>query len=221
MLSCRSCGGRLEITEDVDRFACAYCGTEQIVNRSGGIVTLQIVSDKLDRMTVGIDKTAAELAITRLSSELKELRETEASLNTSIKKESRALSQIEKYKQALAQKYRTANSIGGKLTTRYIPHITVGGALVAVAGFAFSETGFGNFLSIAGSAIFFIGILIALANRNAPDAKALQDQLNQIDVRIEEINSHLEDKRAKLQSAMSEIQQKEEELHRNREIASG
>lgn len=73
VLSCKSCGGRLEITSDLDRFACAYCGTEQIVNRRGGVVSLELVSEKLDGMKVGIDRTAAELAIIRLTNELQEL----------------------------------------------------------------------------------------------------------------------------------------------------
>jgi hypothetical protein len=39
-LSCPSCGNKLQITEDIDRLECDVCGTEHIVNRSGGIVTL-------------------------------------------------------------------------------------------------------------------------------------------------------------------------------------
>jgi DNA-directed RNA polymerase subunit M/transcription elongation factor TFIIS len=37
-LSCPSCGNKLQITDDIDRFACAACGNEYIVNRSGGDV---------------------------------------------------------------------------------------------------------------------------------------------------------------------------------------
>jgi hypothetical protein len=39
-LSCPSCGHKLQINEDIDRFACAACGNEHIVNRSGGDVFL-------------------------------------------------------------------------------------------------------------------------------------------------------------------------------------
>jgi predicted RNA-binding Zn-ribbon protein involved in translation (DUF1610 family) len=42
-LSCPSCGHKLQITEDIDRFACDACETEYIVYRGGGIVTLSIV----------------------------------------------------------------------------------------------------------------------------------------------------------------------------------
>ena len=72
-LSCPSCGHKLQITEDIDRFACAACGNEHIVNRSGGIVTLKPIIDSIAKVQVGVDKTASELAIVRLKKEIKEL----------------------------------------------------------------------------------------------------------------------------------------------------
>jgi ribosomal protein S27E len=42
-LSCPACGNKLQITEDIDRVACAACGNEHIVNRSGGVITLKPV----------------------------------------------------------------------------------------------------------------------------------------------------------------------------------
>jgi len=47
-LSCKSCGAKLELTEEIDRFVCAHCGSEWIVNRSGGIVYLEIADDIKD-----------------------------------------------------------------------------------------------------------------------------------------------------------------------------
>jgi ribosomal protein S27E len=69
-LSCPSCGGKLQITKDVERFACAHCGREHIVKRSGGIVSLSPVVDELKKVGVGVDKTASELAIVRLKDEI-------------------------------------------------------------------------------------------------------------------------------------------------------
>ena len=69
-LSCPSCGGKLEITNDVERFACSHCGREHIVKRSGGIVSLLPVVDALNRVGAGVDKTAAELAIARLQKDI-------------------------------------------------------------------------------------------------------------------------------------------------------
>jgi hypothetical protein len=72
-LTCPSCGGKLEITSDIDRFACSHCGREHIVKRSGGIISLSPVVDELKKVGVGVDKTAAELAIVRLQKEIAEL----------------------------------------------------------------------------------------------------------------------------------------------------
>lgn len=72
-LTCPSCGGKLQLTDDIERFACGYCGTEHIVRRNGGIVSLAPVIESLSRVQVSTDKTASELAITRLKSEIIEL----------------------------------------------------------------------------------------------------------------------------------------------------
>jgi ribosomal protein S27E len=74
-LSCPSCGNRLHITEDIDRFACAACGNEHIVNRSGGIITLKPIVDGIKGVKRGVDKTASELAIVRLNKEIDDLEE--------------------------------------------------------------------------------------------------------------------------------------------------
>jgi len=72
-LTCPSCGGRLRITNDIERFACAHCGNEHIVRRGDGIVSLSPVIEGLARVQVGVDKTASELAINRLQSEIRDL----------------------------------------------------------------------------------------------------------------------------------------------------
>ena len=79
-LTCPSCGSRLQVTPDLERFACGYCGNELVVRRGGGIVALQTVVDGLDRMATGVsqvregvDRTATELAIQRLRQDSKEV----------------------------------------------------------------------------------------------------------------------------------------------------
>jgi len=72
-LKCPNCGGVLEIHDDMERFTCAYCGSEQIVTRRGGTVALKLVVDAVARVQVGTDKTASELAIKRLILEIDNL----------------------------------------------------------------------------------------------------------------------------------------------------
>jgi hypothetical protein len=69
-LTCPSCGGKLQVTSEIDRFACGHCGNEHIVRRSGGIVTITPLIEGLNRVQAGVDRTASELAITRLRNEL-------------------------------------------------------------------------------------------------------------------------------------------------------
>lgn len=79
-LTCPSCGSRLQVTSDLERFACSYCGGEMVVRRSGGIVSLAPVVEGLNRVVAGVaqvshgvDQTAAELAIQRLRQNLRDL----------------------------------------------------------------------------------------------------------------------------------------------------
>jgi len=68
-LSCPSGGGELNITNDIERFACGHCGREHVAKRAGGILSLSPVVEALKKVEVGVDKTASELAINRLQRE--------------------------------------------------------------------------------------------------------------------------------------------------------
>ena len=72
-IKCANCGSNLEVTVEMTNFACGYCGASQIVERFGGTISLKLVSDAINRVQAGTDKTAAELALKRLSKELMEV----------------------------------------------------------------------------------------------------------------------------------------------------
>jgi ribosomal protein S27E len=76
-LNCANCGAKLEVYDDMDRFACSFCGTEMLVQRRGGTVALKAITEAIKKVQVGTDKTAAELAIVRLEKELDDLYEAE------------------------------------------------------------------------------------------------------------------------------------------------
>lgn len=73
-LTCPSCGAKLQIGNDLEKFACVHCGNEHVVKRGGGIITIVPVLEHFKKVSVGIDKTASELAIQRLKEECENLR---------------------------------------------------------------------------------------------------------------------------------------------------
>ena len=83
-LSCPSCGGKLQITNAMERFACANCGNEHLVQRQGGAVFLTPVVETLQKIQTGTDKAASELAISRLKKEIEELEQAIKDLRSII-----------------------------------------------------------------------------------------------------------------------------------------
>lgn len=69
-MNCASCSAPIEIKPEVSQFVCAYCGASQMVDRSGGAVTLNLVTDAIHQVQRGTDRTAAELALVRLRKKL-------------------------------------------------------------------------------------------------------------------------------------------------------
>lgn len=69
---------KLDVFDDMSRFTCAYCGTEMMVERRGGDVSLHGLADMLREVQAGSEKTAAEMALVRYTKELAALREEQA-----------------------------------------------------------------------------------------------------------------------------------------------
>ena len=69
-LKCANCGANLEIKPDAADFACGYCGASQMIERSGGTISLRLLTNSISKVQIGTDKTAAELAIRRLKEEM-------------------------------------------------------------------------------------------------------------------------------------------------------
>lgn len=69
-MKCPNCGAPLNIRPEIQTFACAYCGSSVQVHRGGGVVSLHLIKDVLEGVRQGTDRTAAELAIRRLSAEV-------------------------------------------------------------------------------------------------------------------------------------------------------
>lgn len=70
-LKCPHCGSPLKVRENMDHFACAFCGASVRVEREGGVIALTTVMDEIKAVKHGTDRAAAELALVRLKQELK------------------------------------------------------------------------------------------------------------------------------------------------------
>lgn len=85
-LRCTSCGGSLQVPHDVASFACGFCGVEQQVQRQGGTVSLRGVTGAPSKAASGTDRTAAELALQRLGSELRAAQARVTDLNSRLER---------------------------------------------------------------------------------------------------------------------------------------
>jgi predicted RNA-binding Zn-ribbon protein involved in translation (DUF1610 family) len=85
-LSCPSCGGGMAIAGDIDHFACALCGAEQVVTRAGDFVLLELAGADLPQVRTGADKRAAEQALPDLFTELAALEEEKGQLDAMMPK---------------------------------------------------------------------------------------------------------------------------------------
>jgi hypothetical protein len=72
-MRCPACGANLQVSADMENFACSYCGTQLTAERKGGTVALKPIIDAIARLQVETDKNAAELAIIRLTADLEQL----------------------------------------------------------------------------------------------------------------------------------------------------
>lgn len=123
-LSCTSCGGRLELSSDIDRFACSHCGTELMVKRSHGVVALGEVAEDIENIKQSSDKTASELAIVRLKGEISSLEAKKRGIEISISQQQDASKAFHLFRNQDSQvKLRISKNLGilrsiQKLTTQ-------------------------------------------------------------------------------------------------------
>jgi hypothetical protein len=197
-LSCPSCGAKLEITPTVNRFACAYCGQEHIVNRTGGTISLSPVVEAIHKVQTGVDKTAAELAIVRLQKEISELRVEKQKVQ--LEKQNMQLE-----KQNILRKYPEPQVDGTSISSLILGFGLVILALCTIAGLGWMIS-----LAILVSGFFFIllGLLpifrlplkkldwedIVTSRKNNIDVsiKNLDARINYIDTQIAEEQTRLE-----------------------------
>ena len=84
-LSCQNCGAKLEISDDLEVFACKHCGMNYRVERAGGTVALTRLEEQLEAVSASANRQAAELALVRLKGELAEIEPKLAQAQSAIR----------------------------------------------------------------------------------------------------------------------------------------
>jgi hypothetical protein len=102
-LTCPTCGGRLQITHDIERFACAHCGNEHLVRRGTGVVTLAPVVESMDGLRRATDRTASELAIRRIQEDLAGMEAARGEIEARLAQGKAKLAEHDRLKQNLTE----------------------------------------------------------------------------------------------------------------------
>ena len=215
-LTCPACGGKLELNNTIDRFACAHCGIEHAVSRGGGIVSLQPVIDRLQRIQSGTDRTAAELALQRLRGERSELQFVEAGIKEQIKLiigEIFELAQYSEQAKKRASKARRNAAIVFCMAT-----------LSVLAPFFSSELRAFSFFCLSGAFLFLIVGIAKIAESRDPRSKSLwvsqsRTELNQLVALEQQLEQKLSAKQMELQVAQYQIRQNDTEIGEQRRAA--
>lgn len=189
-LSCPSCGGKLEITSDIDRFACAHCGSEHIVKRGGGLISLSPVVEEIRSVRVGVDRTASELAIPRLTKEIRELEQEINKISIDRKKVTHELSVAE-------------GCTGGRMTAIIVS------LMVVIASFVWAITqahtsDYACMAPVGGILVALVLMLIVSTNSKSADA----------------VDQEIERRRGGIRRLQQTPTKKREELRVHRELVS-
>ena len=178
-LACPSCGGKMHITANIERFACQFCGHEHIVRRSGGVIALEPVmqaigqinqnisqvGDGINRIYGSAEKQASEAAIQRLKAEIADIQ-------------------------------KKAETAGNLTRNVWLAAVLSGGAAVFGWVASYAENGVDSSLesmfTIFGLAftIFTALIILAAITSTASDGKRRREQEAILRQKREEMNRH-------------------------------
>ncbi len=72
-MTCKNCGGKIQINKDADQVLCQFCGSEYLISFNEGAVSIKVLSEGIKKIAVSSDKTASELALIRINKEKESL----------------------------------------------------------------------------------------------------------------------------------------------------
>ena len=72
-LRCLGCGSNLSVPLNLEQITCLYCNLQQTIERGQGVMGLKRIVSSIEKVQVGTDRTAIELALRRLREEIAEV----------------------------------------------------------------------------------------------------------------------------------------------------
>ena len=205
-LSCPSCGGRLEIKQGINRFACGYCGREHIVHKEGGSVSLEAVENNIHNIERSSNRVALEMTLSRLEKDIPQIEKELIKLNNQRKE----LLSITEY---LKLQIKKGSNTGSTFLFLIIMSI-VGGAMTGICTlFIYQEllsqkqSFFGLFFVI-GSVLTF-SILYLLVNKTEKEriAKVVNPEYQKANNELYRIDQIIISKEREKADAVNEISQ--------------
>ena len=195
-LTCPTCGGKLRITPDLDRFACTHCGNEHVVKRSEGVVALQPLAESLGGLKRATDRTASEMALRRLADELADLKEARARAERRIEECRQALKDRERARRELFKSVMSLSMVFAISFLWPLP-LQLGGVIGSLAE---AQTDDLVVWLILPAAIALIGLAVIRRRLTAPalrrpragiqaDVSKAQEDLRSVDEAISKVNA--------------------------------
>jgi hypothetical protein len=190
-LSCPSCGGKLQITSDIERFACVHCNTEHIVKRGSGIVSLAPVMETLAKVQSGVDILAKDVEERRQKEKLQFER-----VDLQVIKENLELKIAEvqtKIRKIVGEKEKKENpKFQAYLYLSLGLAIFFAGILLSPS-YQISTLGTG----ICGGMLIFVGVIFFIEtrvlNRLQIELSSKEDEANRNQAKLDNVNQQLRD----------------------------
>lgn len=231
-LKCPACGGRLEVFNDMNAFACGYCGNALTTRCRGGTISLSL-EEAVESVAANTDRTAAELAMARLTKELEEAAGTVQYLEQHEKDVAWSFDQKDLMSEADADAAAHAvTRLRVEVEQKSLPLVVglywVTAVLISIFAVAAQSGVFRTLIAVVvaavGSFILFgvvMMITMAINTRREDKLRELEQQLHHHEIALER-SQELAEIRAELQEARATIARVKKEMpHYNAKLSIG
>jgi predicted RNA-binding Zn-ribbon protein involved in translation (DUF1610 family) len=198
-LACPTCGGKLQVTPEITRFACIYCGNEHIVRRGDGKTFIEPVLRELQAVRQDIDYVQqAGVEVIRQANGTVQAAQAAQNSAAYLAQRGTLMQQISLLERSLDDKKKEKTQLekGNGYT---LIGIGVGLFLsVFILYFALESTDetlaltFAMLVGLSGAACFILGIIKTIAfGHKKPKFNALNREIDAIELQLAQLRSQI------------------------------